>query len=243
MGALKHGKLRPVPLPNSPTMKAEEIKYADWVRLLSEDNDHLRASPARGYWRLAPHYVGQVNDCACSLASATMIVNAVRGARSRDAGSKMVTQQSLLAAVDDEIWHRGSGRDGGPGVTLSQLARLLSRGLDLHDAAARVEIVPLHNVADPATAAARFRRALDECEGGRRLIVANYYSEIVIGSGDFGHFSPIAAFDAVRDRALILDVWRFEYEPYWVPVDKLLTGMTTVSSVDGESRGYLDIVA
>jgi len=223
-------------------MTANGIKYADWVRLLSEDNSHLRSSPAEAYWRLAPHYVGQLTDCACSLASATMVVNAIRGNRSREPGSMIVTQQMLLEAVNNDIWHRGSGSDGGPGVTLTELALLLERSLVVNDLSAAIAVMPLGSAADPEKAAAQFRRDMEDCERGRQLIVANYYSETVIGSGDFGHFSPVAAHDAKRGRALIMDVWRFEYEPYWVPIEKLLAGMMTASSVSGEPRGYLSII-
>lgn len=222
-------------------MTANGIKYADWVRLLSEDNSHLRSSPAAGYWRLAPHYVGQETDCACSLASATMVINAIRGNRSRAPGSMIVTQQMLLEAVNHDIWHKGSGNDGGPGVTLTQLAQLLERGLAVNDLSADIAATPIGSEIDPRKAVAGFRRDMAECEQGRQLIIANYYSQTVIGSGDFGHFSPVAAFDAQQDLVLIMDVWRFEYEPYWVPVDKLLAGMMTASSVSGEPRGYLNI--
>jgi len=223
-------------------MTANGTKYADWVRLLSEDNGHLRSSPAEGYWRLAPHYVGQVTDCACSLASATMVVNAVRGNRSREPGSMIVTQRMLLEAVNNDVWHKGSGSDGGPGVTLTELALLLQRSLIVNDLSAVIAAAPLGGECDPVKAARQFRRDMEECEQGRQLIIANYYSETVIGSGDFGHFSPVAAYEAKGDRVLIMDVWRFEYEPYWVPVDKLLAGMMTASSVSGEPRGYLNIL-
>src|SRR5215510_4815856 len=125
------------------TINGTEIKYADWVRLLSEDNAHLRAAPARGYWSLAPHYVCQITDCACSLASATMVINAISGDRLRRPGSRIVTQQDLLAAVNNDIWHKGSGCDGGPGVTLTELTKLLQEGLAAHDLRATIEAAPL----------------------------------------------------------------------------------------------------
>ena len=107
------------------SMNGTTVKYADWVRLLSEDNAHLRRAPAHGYWRLAPHYVCQITDCACSLASATMVINALSGDRLRAPGSRIITQQELLAAVNNDVWHKGSGCDGGPGVTLTELEKLL----------------------------------------------------------------------------------------------------------------------
>ena len=37
----------------------------------------------------------------------------------------------------------------------------------------------------------------------------------VIDRGDYGHFSPIRAYDTAHDRVLILDVYRVELGPYW----------------------------
>jgi Phytochelatin synthase len=223
------------------SMNGTAVKYADWVRLLSEDNAHLRSSPARAYWSLAPHYVCQITDCACSLASATMVVNALSGERLREPGSRIVTQQELLAAVNDEVWHKGSGCDGGPGVTLTELAKLLQQGLAAHDLRATITVTPLGAAADAAGAASRLRRDMKACEEGRQLIIANYYSETVIGSGDYGHFSPVAAYDEKQDHVLVMDVWRIEYEPYWVPVEKLVAGMMSTSNAANEPRGYLKI--
>src|SRR5215510_2551112 len=202
------------------TINGTEIKYADWVRLLSEDNAHLRAAPARGYWSLAPHYVCQITDCACSLASATMVINAISGERLRAPGSMMMTQEALLLAVNDEVWHKGSGKDGGNGVTLTELEALLRKGLAANDLRAEIAAVPIGDKADAAKAADGLRRDMEACEQGRQLVIANYFSETAIGSGDYGHFSPVAAYDARRDEVLVMDVWRYEYEPYWIPVAK-----------------------
>lgn len=221
--------------------EAEPAKYADWVSLLREDSAYLRQSPAPAYWALAPYYVGQYTECACSLASAVMVVNAACTDRARSAGSRLITQQQLLDAVGSTEWRAEVGHDGGQGVGLSHLGRLLDGSLRAVGAAsAEIETVPLQR--GSAEALAAFRRALRDGEAGAgRFIIANYYMAAVIGGGDYGHFSPIGAYDAARDRVLILDVYRVELEPYWVPVERLFAGMATVSRADGEPRGYLAI--
>ena len=55
------------------------IGYAPWVTLLRDDSAYLRAAPASAFWALMPHYVGQYTESACSLATAVMVANAVRG--------------------------------------------------------------------------------------------------------------------------------------------------------------------
>jgi Phytochelatin synthase len=220
---------------------AANAKYAPWVSLLREDSDYLRAAPAPAYWALAPYYVGQFTETACSLASAVMVVNAGRAEGARHAGAKLITQQWLLDAVGSDLWRGEVGNDDGRGVGLRQLRDLLAASFAaVNIAAADVAAVPLAH--HSAEALARFRAVLRACETAPgRFVVANYYMAAVIGRGDYGHFSPIGAYDAVRDRVLILDVYRVELEPYWVPAERLFEGMATINRADGEPRGYLTI--
>jgi hypothetical protein len=216
-------------------------KYAPWVTLLSEDAAYLRQGPAPAYWALAPHYVGQITDCACSLASATMLVNAARRRVARESGSKLVTQAMLLDAVDDARWRNGVAEDGGNGASLHELAALIERGLAVFGLdGASIVAVPLAGTG--ADGLARFRRALAESEAAAgRFFIANYYMAAAIGEGDYGHFSPLGAYDAAGDRVLVLDVYRVEYEPYWLPAERLFAAMAMANRRDGEPRGYLDI--
>jgi hypothetical protein len=216
-------------------------KYAPWVSLLREDSDYLRRALAPAYWALAPYYVGQITETACSLASAVMVVNAGRADRTRSAGAKLITQSSLLNAVGSDLWRAGVATDEGHGVGLLQLQDLLAASFDLHDVgSADVEAMPLTQ--HTAEALARFRTVLQACEAAPgRFVIANYYMGAVIGRGDYGHFSPIGAYDAARDRVLILDVYRVEFEPYWVPAERLFEGMATINLADGEPRGYLTV--
>ncbi len=216
-------------------------KYAPWVSLLHEDSDYLRMAPAPAYWALAPYYVGQFTETACSLASAVMVVNAGRANIARSAGAKLITQRSLLDAVGSDLWRTGVANDGGHGVGLLQLQGLLATSFGTHDIApADIEAVPLAQ--HTAEALARFRAILRACEAAPgRFVIANYYMAAAIGRGDYGHFSPIGAYDAARDRILILDVYRVEFEPYWVPAERLFEGMATINRADGEPRGYLTV--
>ncbi len=220
-------------------------RYAPWLTLLSADSDYLRRAPAPGYWALSPYYVGQFNDCSCSLATATILVNAVRGSQNLGPQERLVTQDALLSAVDSEIWIAGCGADGGPGVTLGQMESLLQRSFAVYGLdGVSVEAVP---VPEPSEAAlARFRDALRAIERpaghlAGHLLAVNFHVGPVVGHGDYGHFSPVGAYDEARDRVLVLDVDRDWFEPYWTPTDRLLAGMATVSPIDGERRGYLRV--
>lgn len=216
-------------------------RYASWLTLLADDSDYLRRAPAPSYWALSPHYIGQINDCSCSLATATMLVNALRGSAGLAPTEGLVTQQALLAAADSEIWTAGVGNDGGEGVTQRQMGPLLERSFAVYglDSVA-VETVPVPRPGEAALA--DFRAALRGIEASAaNLLVVNFHVAPVVGHGDYGHFSPIGAYDEGRDRVLVLDVDRVWFEPYWTPVDRLVAGMATATGIDGEQRGYLRI--
>ena len=71
------------------------------------------------------------------------------------------------------------------------------------------------------------------------FIAANFHLDLFYGDGvDVGHFSPIGAYDAVRDRVLMLDVYKKDYEPMWAPLPRLAKAMSTLSHKTGEPRGY-----
>jgi hypothetical protein len=60
-----------------------------------------------------------------------------------------------------------------------------------------------------------------------------------IGEVGGGHWSPLAAFDARSDSALLLDVARYKYPAVWVPVAQLYAASQTIDPVSGLSRGVL----
>jgi glutathione gamma-glutamylcysteinyltransferase len=56
-----------------------------------------------------------------------------------------------------------------------------------------------------------------------------------------GHFSPIGGYHAGKDLALVLDVARFKYPPYWVKLDTLLSAMQVPDPATQRSRGWLSM--
>lgn len=58
-----------------------------------------------------------------------------------------------------------------------------------------------------------------------------------------GHFSPIGGYHAPSDSALVLDVARFKYPPYWVPLEQLWKASLQVDEETGRSRGWFELRA
>ena len=64
------------------------------------------------------------------------------------------------------------------------------------------------------------------------------FSRSTLGQTGDGHFSPIAAYSAETDRCLILDVARFKYPPYWVPVKDIYESTRPRDDMTNKSRGW-----
>jgi len=69
------------------------------------------------------------------------------------------------------------------------------------------------------------------------FIITNF-SRKVLGQTGSGHFSPVGGYHSGLDLVLILDVARFKYPPFWVPVETMWRSMVVEDEASGNSRGY-----
>jgi hypothetical protein len=60
-----------------------------------------------------------------------------------------------------------------------------------------------------------------------------------IGQERGGHISPLAAYNELTDRFLIMDVSRYKYPPVWVKTADLWKAMNTVDSTAAKTRGFV----
>ena len=206
---------------------------------LSRDHDYIRAHPAPAYWALSPHLIHQHTDASCSLATATMLLNGIRALDGTARMGEFVSEQSLLERMDDPHWAREIVPPDGNGVSLLEFSEKMARIMPLFGITGWT---PSHRIVSAVDEAevAELRAELNAMERhGDRLIAGNYHLATTYGdSWDIGHFSPIGAYDAARDRVLLLDVWKRDYEPSWVDLTRLLRGMSLISPISGTPRGY-----
>jgi len=205
---------------------------------LRMDHAYLRGAPDSAYWSIAPHLIQQATDCSCSLATAVMLINAVRGREGHLRIGGPVSEASLLDKLGDAFWREAVAQDGN-GLSLTEFAAALERALQFYECSGTwsVAITP---VTDAEVAAADLRAALRAMENGAAgFVAANFHLDLFYGDGvDVGHFSPIGAYDAARDLVLMLDVYKKDYEPMWAPLPRLSKAMATLSRKTGEPRGY-----
>jgi Phytochelatin synthase len=186
-------------------------------------HEYLQAAPAPDYWKLSVFYVPQFTSSACSVASVTMAVNFARGLPA-EADAQIVTQAALLEAVGDQSW-ADKGAEGGDGVTFAEFVSVLKESLEsygIEDYA--IEVIRPRDAG--ASSLAEVRRALAANEASANDIILMYFNQgVLTGDWDGPHISPIGAYDQAAHQALVMDVDREWYVPYWSPDEKLLEAM------------------
>jgi hypothetical protein len=205
--------------------------------------DYLRRHDAPDYWALSPYYDGQVTNSACSLATVTMLINALRGLP-HAAATSLVTQYALLRALADRKWGERTA-EGGAGVTFDEFATFIRRALEAYKINADIETFVPHDAS--ADTQERMRRILSDNERSADDIVVAYFNQgVLTGDWDGPHTSPIGAYDAEGRRVLIMDVDRQWYVPYWSPDEKLMQAMlrpapATEGLLAGETGGLIRV--
>ena len=204
---------------------------------LREDYAYLRGAPTSAYWSIAPHLIQQSTDSSCSLATAVMLINAVRGRDGRLRIGEPASEASLLDRLNDTTW-RAEVAQGGKGLGLTEFAAAMERALAAYGCA-EAWTIAIQPVTDAEAAISGLRGALMAMESAGGFIAVNFHLDLFYGDGvDVGHFSPLGAYDAARDLVLMLDVYKKDYEPMWAPLPRLAKAMATLSRKTGEPRGY-----
>jgi hypothetical protein len=231
--------VRVPPAVTVPAVPAERSpKYGPVAVPLSRSNDFFRRAPAADFWTLAPYYIAQHNDRACSLAALSMLVNAARSALPLGQNDPLATQPLLESRVNSALWSKALA-PGGEGVTLAQLAALTSQSLDAFQLRpTRLEVTHVRDASPEALA--KLREQLIQNEGSSDdWMLLNFFVEPYTGVGDYGHIAPVGAYDAEQRRVLVMDPDRAWYEPYWIPDEVALRGMATLDAASGDHRGYV----
>ncbi|MGE5504374.1 MAG: phytochelatin synthase family protein [Actinomycetota bacterium] len=178
-------------------------------------------------------YVTQATPSACSLASVTMVVNALR----RGAGQPPVTQAEVLGAVGDPEWSRATAMDG-DGVSFAALQRYLRQALERYGFGTATMAV-FQPADDSAASLAALRRVLAS-DGAIEL--AAFDQGTLTGSEHVGHVSPLGPYDPAGRRLLVLDVDPEQPAPYWASDTALLAALVRPDPTDPTGNGVIRVV-
>lgn len=213
---------------------------------VTADHAYLQTAPAPDYWAFAPFVKPQFTSSACGVASITAALNGLRGLPPL-AEDTVMGQADLLETLGDAHWTAISA-EGGDGVTFAELVDYTRKSAEALGMTARVESWhPAETPPDEAARLAELRKRLAANGQAATDVLMVYFNQgVVTGDWDGPHVSLIGAYDAARDRVLILEVDQDWYIPYWTPTEVLLRAMERPAPEDqgvleGETGGLVHV--
>ncbi len=215
----------------------------------------------RHFYELAHLFQPQIKPTFCGVASAVMVLNALRiktGLRIDSGLEVMVpathgggmipynsySQLTFLNEETDVI----KRREWVEGVTVECETTgdiIFEPGLNLEQLATKLRLYLLsvqthHAIPDTDTKnnpITRFRHDLMAyLNDSDTYVIVNYHGA-ALGKRVGGHFSPIAAYHEGTDSCLVMDVAGHKHPWFWVPVKDLYHAMATKDDTD--TRGYM----
>lgn len=184
------------------------------------------------FFPLSEQFVTQSEPSFCSLSSLAMVLNALNHDPKRTWKGvwRWVSEETLQCETRDRCGH--------------SLDRVREEGMSFCEFESLAEC---HKV---TMVSIRAQEDKDELEKFRAFVkyscsavpsdfflICNFSRKYLQQTGD-GHFSPIGGYHAASDMVLILDVARFKYPPYWVPLQTLWSSMAVTDEKTKKSRGY-----
>lgn len=212
-----------------------------------------RSQYKQDFFPLANHFESQKNTIYCGVASAVIVLNALklgdasipkddsvlpkRARRYLRKGSDprfhKYTQHTLFAVNGEhiknerEVFGKPMNGQRDVGFQLHQLQQMLHA----HGVEAALRIVT------PDTRAQEIKRELiTNLRTAGDYILVNYSRKTLQQPGG-GHISPLGVYDRRSDSFLIMDVNPNRASWVWVPSDQLIAAMRTFDTI--QNRGYL----
>lgn len=203
------------------------------------------------FYQLVNFYQPQENPLFCSVATATMIRNALNygNISSQKTGEirkpdgtiseyHLYAQKDFFNAETEKVKKRAIVEFKEPvagtenfdaGFNFADFSKMLRiHGL-------KIELIYVEKNDEKTTE--KFRKVLKKIfVENKKFVVVNFDGK-VLGKETRGHVSPVVAYDEETDSVLVLDAALHKNQWYWVEVAKLVAAMNTK---DGEDyRGYL----
>lgn len=202
-------------------------------RLFSEA---MRDGHLEAYFPLSEQFVTQSEPMFCGLGTLTMVMNALG-----------VDPRRRWRDTEGPGW-RWWADEMFPTPCSGSLSALRADGVTMED---------FELLASAAGASVRMVRAAEEgvtVDDFRQQVATasrmeedsfhvQSFCRASLGQTGGGHFSPIGGYHAATDSALVMDVARFKYPPYWVPIPDLYAASGAVDDETGRSRGWFTLGA
>ncbi|CAL5382382.1 unnamed protein product [Camellia sinensis] len=177
----------------------------------------FQAGSAKGFVHVFGSYVALSEPGLYGLASISTVLNALR-----PTGSWRCCFEFLLDSCDtfEKVIAEGLG--------FGKLAFLA------HCNGAKVEVFQtnLCTIDD-------FRNYVLKCATSTDYHMVSYFDRSHFKQIGGSHISPIGAYHGGRDLVLVMDVSRFEYPPFWIPLTLLWQAMTSIDKATGNHMGFM----
>lgn len=201
----------------------------------------LAQKSMESFFPLSEQFVTQSEPSFCALSSLAMVLNALN----HDPGKvwkgpwRWISEETLQCETRDICGHDLDKvkRNGMDFNEFESLARCHGVRIKSH----RSQQTHGSNASDPNSGSLKvFRetvRAVASSASADSFVVVNFSRRALGQTGD-GHFSPVGGYHSEKDLVLVLDVARFKYPPFWVPLTDLWASMGSVDEITGMTRGY-----
>lgn len=203
---------------------------------------YFRENPAPDFWALVPYYLPQTAGWNCSAANLAMILNAARVGQALTSEDKLVTIDSLVETYAPDRYRRAM-KFGAPALLIDSGAIANESLTEAARAAlAKLGLKAAQVAFQPAKDRNAFFAALEANEkSANDFIFFSYVQGKLTGDPEGGaHVATVAAYDAKRKLALIMDPDREWYEPYWSPREALFDSIADPKS-DGKMPGWIHV--
>lgn len=220
---------------------APKPKYGPKTTPLSADHGYFRKAEAPDYWAVSAYVQPQRDPRSCSLATFATTVNTLRALKGpMTADEKMVAQAEILDKVDHPGWNR-MFKQNGKTTSLEEFTEIAQKAMKLYGIEGKKAEFRHIDKVDAATTAEVRKILVENEKSSKDLVIINALQSELTGDpeGAVGHLLNVGAYDAAKDRVLLIDPDREYYEPYWVDLAMLMKGMNTLDKDAGKNRGLI----
>ncbi|RYG68022.1 hypothetical protein EON64_06125 [archaeon] len=191
----------------------------------------LAAGGMECYFPLAEQFITQSDPSFCSLSTLAMVMNALNFDLKRVwKGSWRWVTEEMLQCESQGVCGHSIAKVQQSGLSFSEFESL-ARCHGVKISAQRVSLE------DDLGAFRQLVKQVSSSDHASQFLVANFSRQALGQTGD-GHYSPIGGYHAERDLVLVLDVARFKYPPYWVPLHSIWGAMGHLDRATNMTRGF-----
>ena len=189
------------------------------------------------FFALAEQFVTQSEPSYCALSSLAMVLNALNFDPKKvwKGAWRWVSEETLQCETEvcghslEKVQRRGMDFDEFESLAQCHGIRIKSYKAD--------ESLHHHTCTFNVRQFREHVEAIASSDHAESFMIVNFSRKVLGQTGD-GHYSPIGGYHREKDLVLVMDVARFKYPPFWVPLETLWESMVVKDKSTEQPRGY-----